>query len=72
MLGLMAYRDKMINTLTETLNVLISETREKEIYPSQGFLICLANFMDLTIKIDTMKNFKGSMNNDLSLYKRLL
>lgn len=70
MFNLMAFRDRWVATLTETLNGVISELKAGEIYCSNEFLVQLARYLDLAVSIDTMKNFKGSMNNDLSMYKR--
>lgn len=70
MLGLMAFRDRLIALFSDVLNGIIVDTRLGDIFPSENFLVTLANYVDLIVSIDVMKNFKGSMNNDLSTYKR--
>ncbi len=70
MFALMAFRDKLIATFNESMTIIIGEQRAGEIFPSEDFLTTLAKYLDLAVSIDVMKNFKGSMNNDLSMYKR--
>ncbi|KAI8914667.1 cytoplasmic fragile-X interacting family-domain-containing protein [Gorgonomyces haynaldii] len=72
MFQLMHFRDKFIQTLTETMTGVIADVRDREIFPSETFLLTLAHCFDLTVSIDAMKNFKGAMNNDLSMYKRAI
>jgi hypothetical protein len=66
----MTYRDELRTTFTETLTGVIPEIKEKDIFPSEPFLYSLAKVLDIAFSLDTMKNFKGSMTNDLSAYKR--
>ena len=68
----MEFRDKLVAVFTEALSGIIPEIRDKDYFPSEEFLLTLANLLDLTVSLDIMKNFKGSMSNDLSMYKRLL
>jgi cytoplasmic FMR1 interacting protein len=70
MLNLMDYQDRFIALFTETFTSIIPEVKEKEIFPSEQFLLTLANLLDVGVCLDTMKNVKGSMTNDLSMYKR--
>jgi cytoplasmic FMR1 interacting protein len=72
MFSLMSFRDKLVATFTESMNGVISELKDKDLFPSDDFLCCLAEFLDIVVAIDAMKNFKGSMNNDLSTYKRAI
>lgn len=66
----MQFRDKLIAAFSESLTGLIPDVKDRDFFPSEAFLITLANLLDLTVSIDVMKNFKGSMSNDLSMYKR--
>ena len=68
----MEFRDKLVAVFTEALSGIIPEIRDKDYFPSEEFLLTLANLLDLTVSLDIMKNFKGSMSNDLSMYKRLI
>ncbi|KAJ3276472.1 Cytoplasmic FMR1-interacting protein 2 [Terramyces sp. JEL0728] len=70
MVDLMQFRDKLISAFSESLTGLIPDVKDRDFFPSEAFLITLANLLDLTVSIDVMKNFKGSMSNDLSMYKR--
>ncbi|KAJ3322394.1 Cytoplasmic FMR1-interacting protein 2 [Boothiomyces sp. JEL0866] len=70
MVDLMQFRDKLISAFSESLTGLIPDVKDRDFFPSEAFLTTLANLLDLTISIDVMKNFKGSMSNDLSMYKR--
>ncbi|KAJ3262628.1 Cytoplasmic FMR1-interacting protein 2 [Boothiomyces macroporosus] len=70
MVDLMQFRDKLIAAFSESLTGLIPDVKDRDFFPSEAFLITLANLLDLTVSIDVMKNFKGSMSNDLSMYKR--
>lgn len=72
MLNLMDYRDRFITLFTETFTSLIPDFKEKDIFPSEQFLLTLAFLLDVSISLDTMKNVKGSMTNDLSMYKRYI
>lgn len=70
MIDLMAFHDKLNTCFTEVLTGIIPDIKDRDLFPSDTFLLALANLLDLTISLDTMKNFKGSMSNDLSMYKR--
>ena len=70
MAELMEFRDNFIATLTDSLQAILPDIKEKELFPSEGFLLTLAKILDLVLSLDTMKNMKGSVNNDLSIYKR--
>ena len=67
---LMIFRDKLIAAFTESLTSIIPDIKERDIFPTETFLLTFAEILDLVISIDTMKNMKGYMNNDLSIYKR--
>jgi cytoplasmic FMR1 interacting protein len=70
MVGLMDFRDKLVSAFSESFTGIIADVKDKEVFPSETFLLTLAQLLDLTVSLDTMKNFKGSMANDLSMYKR--
>lgn len=70
MKALMDFRDKLVAAFSEVMAGIIPDIKDRELFPSETFLLTLANLLDLTISIDNMKNFKGSMTNDLSMYKR--
>lgn len=70
MIDLMAYHDKLNATFTEVMTGIIPDVKDRDLFTSDSFLLALADMLDLIISLDTMKNFKGSMSNDLSMYKR--
>jgi cytoplasmic FMR1 interacting protein len=70
MITLMDFRDKLVSAFSESLTAIIPDMKDRELFPSEAFLLALAELFDLTVSLDTMKNFKGSMTNDLSMYKR--
>jgi CYRIA/CYRIB Rac1 binding domain len=72
MKALMDFRDTLVAGFSEVMAGIIPEIKDRELFPSETFLLTLANLLDLTISIDNMKNFKGSMTNDLSMYKRFV
>lgn len=72
MLGLMTFHDKLNACFTDVMTGIIPDIKDRELFPSETLLLTLADLLDLTISLDTMKNFKGSMSNDLSMYKRFV
>jgi hypothetical protein len=70
MIDLMAFHEKLNSFFTEVMTGIIPDIKDRDLFPSDFFLLALASVLDLTISLDTMKNFKGSMSNDLSMYKR--
>ncbi|KAJ3000421.1 Cytoplasmic FMR1-interacting protein 2 [Globomyces sp. JEL0801] len=70
MTELMSFCSRLISGFFEALTAIIPHIKDKDVFPSETFLLTLANILDLAISLDTMKNFKGSMSNDLSMYKR--
>ncbi|KAH9268339.1 hypothetical protein BASA84_000253 [Batrachochytrium salamandrivorans] len=72
MIQLMTFRDKFIAVFTDTLASIIPDIRDREFFPSEAYLLMIANVLDLVVSLDSMKNMKGSMNNDLSMYKRAM
>ncbi|KAI8901764.1 cytoplasmic fragile-X interacting family-domain-containing protein [Globomyces pollinis-pini] len=70
MTELMSFCSRLISGFFEALTAIIPHIKDKDVFPSETFLLTLANILDLAICLDTMKNFKGSMSNDLSMYKR--
>nr|KAJ3422345.1 Cytoplasmic FMR1-interacting protein 2 [Polyrhizophydium stewartii] len=72
MTQLMAFRDKFVAVFTEALAGIIPDIRERDFFPSEAYLLTIAQMLDMVVSIDNMKNMKGSMNNDLSMYKRAM
>lgn len=70
MTNLMTFRDKIVTVFSEVMTGIIPDIKDRELFPSETLLLTLASLLDLTISLDTMKNFKGAMSNDLSMYKR--
>jgi hypothetical protein len=70
MISLMEFRDQLVAAFSESLTGIIPDIKDREVFPSETFLLTLSRLLDLTVSLDTMKNFKGSMTNDLSMYKR--
>ncbi|KAL5032354.1 hypothetical protein BDV3_000939 [Batrachochytrium dendrobatidis] len=72
MIQLMSFRDKFIIVFTEALASIIPDIRDREFFPSEAYLLMVAHVLDMVVSLDSMKNMKGSMNNDLSMYKRAI
>eukprot|EP00842_Homolaphlyctis_polyrhiza_P002559 jgi/Hompol1/3303/HPOL_006459-RA len=72
MIQLMTFRDKFIGVFTDSLTSIIPDIRDRDFFPSEAFLLAFAGILDMCVSLDTMKNMKGSMNNDLSMYKRAI
>jgi cytoplasmic FMR1 interacting protein len=70
MVSLMDFRDKLVAAFSDSFTGIITDVKDKEVFASETFLLTLAQLLDLTVSLDTMKNFKGTMANDLSMYKR--
>ncbi len=70
MLQLMVLRDKLVALFQECLTAIIPDIKDRDLFPSEEFLLTFAQYLDLFVSLDIMKNMKGSMNNDLSMYKR--
>lgn len=70
MINLMDFRDKLVSAFSDGFTAIIPDIKERELFPSEQFLLGLADLLDLAVNLDIMKNFKGSMTNDLSMYKR--
>ncbi|OAJ36290.1 hypothetical protein BDEG_20482 [Batrachochytrium dendrobatidis JEL423] len=68
----MSFRDKFIIVFTEALASIIPDIRDREFFPSEAYLLMVAHVLDMVVSLDSMKNMKGSMNNDLSMYKRAI
>lgn len=66
----MKFRDDAVHTVTDVFSSMTIDIREKDLYASSEFLSVSAEILDLFVVMDAMKNIKGSMNNDLSMYKR--
>jgi cytoplasmic FMR1 interacting protein len=68
----MAFKDAAIQLVLDSLLTVSSEiAKDKEgIFPSSDFWKALASILDLFVILDSMKNIKGSMNNDFSMFKR--
>lgn len=70
MIHLMSFQDELNACFIEVMAGIIPDVKDRDLFPSDTYLLALANLLDLIISLDTMKNFKGSMSNDLSMYKR--
>jgi cytoplasmic FMR1 interacting protein len=70
MIELMSFRDRLVAAFTEAITGIIPDIKDRAMFPSETFLLNLAQFLDLIVSLDAMKNFKGTMTNDLSMYKR--
>ncbi|RKO90366.1 hypothetical protein BDK51DRAFT_40698 [Blyttiomyces helicus] len=70
MRAFMEFRDRAVTVTTEVLAGLIPDVRDRDFFPSGRFLECLARVLDMFVVMDAVKNIKGSMNNDFSMYKR--
>ncbi|KAJ3036755.1 Cytoplasmic FMR1-interacting protein 2 [Rhizophlyctis rosea] len=72
MRSFMEFRDRAVARVVDVLTSLIPEIRDKDYFPTAQFLEALARVLDMFVMLDTIKNTKGSMNNDFSMYKRAL
>ena len=70
MQSFMSFRDSAVQRVVDVLTSLIPEIRDKDFFPSVQFLEALARVFDVFVMLDAIKNTKGSMNNDFSMYKR--
>ncbi|KAJ3091316.1 Cytoplasmic FMR1-interacting protein 2, partial [Quaeritorhiza haematococci] len=70
MRDLMFFRDRAVQTVVDTLLTLTPDIRDREMFLSMDFLASFAEVLDMFVVLDAMKNIKGSMNNDFSMYKR--
>ncbi|KAJ3281602.1 Cytoplasmic FMR1-interacting protein 2, partial [Borealophlyctis nickersoniae] len=68
----MVFRDTAVATVTDVLTSLIPEIRDRDFFPSAAFLEAFARCLDMFVVFDGIKNGKGSMNNDFSMFKRAL
>ncbi|KAJ3145710.1 Cytoplasmic FMR1-interacting protein 2 [Geranomyces variabilis] len=66
----MAFRDAATAGVTDVFANMVPEIRDKEFFPSGPFLSTCARMLDMFVSMDAMKNIKGSMNNDFSMYRR--
>ncbi|KAJ3384847.1 Cytoplasmic FMR1-interacting protein 2 [Lobulomyces angularis] len=66
----MIFRDHAVQCISDVLTSIIPDIKEKDVFSSTEFLLTLATVLDLFVVLDAMKNIKGSMNNDLSIYRR--
>ncbi|TPX53931.1 hypothetical protein PhCBS80983_g06110 [Powellomyces hirtus] len=66
----MIFRDAATTGVTDVFAGMVPEMRDKEFFPSTPFLETCAKLLDMFVSMDAMKNIKGSMNNDFSMYRR--
>ncbi|KAI8818565.1 cytoplasmic fragile-X interacting family-domain-containing protein [Fimicolochytrium jonesii] len=66
----MAFRDAAITGVTDIFAKLIPKARDTELFASTQYLEASARLLDMFVIMDAMKNVKGSMNNDFSMYRR--
>lgn len=67
---LLSFIEDSINVVVATFKHLIPA--KKDAFFSENFLIKMAEIMNMFLTLDTMKNVKTSLNNDFSMYKRLM
>ncbi|TPX39959.1 hypothetical protein SeMB42_g06173 [Synchytrium endobioticum] len=72
MRAFLSFRDNAVQVVSDVLLSLGQDIQEKDFFPSAAFLSTFAAVFDLFVVMDAMKSIKGSMNNDLSAYKRAL
>ncbi|KAI9101038.1 cytoplasmic fragile-X interacting family-domain-containing protein [Phlyctochytrium arcticum] len=70
MLKFMSFRDVAISGVSDVLAELVPEMKERDFFLSVDFLDTSAKLLDMFVIMDAMKNIKGSMNNDFSMYRR--
>ncbi|KAJ3182845.1 Cytoplasmic FMR1-interacting protein 2 [Gaertneriomyces sp. JEL0708] len=66
----MAFRDSAISTVVDVFADIIPEMSEKDFFASTDLLTTCAAVLDMFVIMDAMKNIKGSMNNDFSMFRR--
>ncbi|KAJ3017098.1 Cytoplasmic FMR1-interacting protein 2, partial [Thoreauomyces humboldtii] len=66
----MAFRDAATAGVSDVFASMVPEIRDKEFFASTPFLETCAKLLDMFVVMDAMKNVKGSMNNDFSMYRR--
>ncbi|TPX72953.1 hypothetical protein SpCBS45565_g00163 [Spizellomyces sp. 'palustris'] len=66
----MSFRDAATAGVTDVLAEMVPEIRDRDFFPSADFLETCAQVLDMFVVMDAMKNIKGSMNNDFSMYRR--
>ncbi|KAI8847612.1 cytoplasmic fragile-X interacting family-domain-containing protein [Chytridium lagenaria] len=71
MMDFMSFRDAAVVLITDVFCEMEAELKAFDGTPSSKFLRQLADAMDMCVVMDAMKNIKGSMNNDFSLFKSL-
>jgi len=66
----MIFCESAISLVAEVVKA-ISESRKKEKnFPSEQFLLILAQSLNMFLVMDALKNMKTSLNNDNAMYKR--
>jgi len=66
----MFFRDQAVQLVCDTIASVVPEYKDSGVFPSTEFLVAVAQVLDMFVVMDSMKNLKGSMNNDFSMYKR--
>ncbi|KAJ3209046.1 Cytoplasmic FMR1-interacting protein 2 [Dinochytrium kinnereticum] len=72
MIDFMTFRDAAVVLVTDVFAGMEFEMGSYEVAPSSAFFELLAETLDMFVVMDAMKNIKGSMNNDFSLFKRTM
>lgn len=70
MKGMVTFCEDAINTVITIAKALLPI--RKDFFFSENFLFKMAEVMNLFFTLDTLKNMKTSLNNDFSMYKRVL
>lgn len=67
---LMEYSTEATNVFRSTIDKLVSGVSTTDISISEGLSLSLMNLLDLILKLDHLKDMKGSIKNDFARYKR--
>jgi hypothetical protein len=69
---MMDFHQRATRVLQDVISTTLQDAKAQDIFASPDFLIQIGLLFGLLIVIDVVKRTKGSMSNDLSIYKRTL
>lgn len=72
MKGMMDFHQRATRILQDVFSATFQDAKSQDVFTSPDFLIQVGLLFGLLIGIDVIKRTKGSMSNDLSVYKRTL
>jgi hypothetical protein len=72
MKGMMDFHQRATRVLQDVFSATLQDAKAQDVFASPDFLIQIGLLFGLLIGIDVVKRTKGSMSNDLSVYKRTL